>query len=215
LTQRLQSPSAESSSSAPRTTSDDLQKELVQELGELSGKPATSKLHIHPVSNASREDNGKDDEISVIFSVQAKKLYADRFGGIGQLYGNRQSAKDQWHSEITFEPIPSDYALLRLTQLPTTGGDTLWASSYEVYDRISPTLRSFLDSLTGYYAQPGFNEAASRERLQNLQRAARRARERRRGSSRPYTRSSAHQPGDGVEERVCRGPPRETHQWAE
>ncbi|KAH8912993.1 TauD-domain-containing protein [Coniochaeta sp. PMI_546] len=141
---------------------DDLQKVLVQRLGELSGKPSTSKLHIHPVSNASREDNGKDDEISVISSVQAKKLYSDRFSGLGQLFANRQSAKDQWHSDITFEPIPSDYALLKLTQLPKTGGDTLWASGYEVYDRISPTLRSFLDTLTGYYAQPGFNDAADR-----------------------------------------------------
>ena len=43
----------------------DLQKELVQRLGELSGKPATSKLHIHPVSNSGRELGGKDDEISV------------------------------------------------------------------------------------------------------------------------------------------------------
>lgn len=141
---------------------DDLQKVLVQRLGELSGKPPTSKLHIHPVSNASREDNGKDDEISVISSVQAKKLYSNRFSGIGQLYGDRQSAKDQWHSDITFEPVPSDYALLKLTQLPKTGGDTLWASGYEVYDRISPTLRGFLDGLTAYYAQPGFNDAAAR-----------------------------------------------------
>ncbi|KAB5515093.1 hypothetical protein GE09DRAFT_1160932 [Coniochaeta sp. 2T2.1] len=57
---------------------------------------------------------------------------------------------------------PPNYALLKLTQLPKTGGDTLWASGYEVYDRISPTLRSFLETLTGYYAQPGFNDAADR-----------------------------------------------------
>src|SRR4051812_10478439 len=57
---------------------DELQKELVQRLGELSGKPATSKLHIHPISNASREHGGKDNEISVISSEQQKKLYTDR-----------------------------------------------------------------------------------------------------------------------------------------
>ncbi|KAH6692505.1 alpha-ketoglutarate-dependent sulfonate dioxygenase [Plectosphaerella plurivora] len=135
----------------------DLQKELVQRLGELSGKPATSKLHIHPVSNAGRGED-KDDEISVISSVQAKKLYLNRF--LGQ--DKRQSQKSQWHSDITFEPIPSDYALLRLTQLPETGGDTLWASGYELYDRISAPLQKFLDSLTATYAQPGFNEAADR-----------------------------------------------------
>ncbi|KAK3332889.1 hypothetical protein B0T19DRAFT_112959 [Cercophora scortea] len=137
----------------------DLQKQLVQRLGQLSGKPETSGLHIHPISNASRALGGKDDEISVISSEQAKQLYAKRYADIG-ITKHRQSGKTQWHSDITFEPIPSDYALLRLTQLPETGGDTLWASGYELYDRISPTLRGFLDTLTGYYAQPAFNEAA-------------------------------------------------------
>ncbi|KAK4442208.1 taurine dioxygenase [Podospora aff. communis PSN243] len=142
---------------------DELQKELVQRLGRLSGKPATSGLHIHPISNAAREHGGKDNEISVISSEQAKKLYKDRFSAWDG--DRRQSSKGQWHSDITFEPVPSDYALLRLTQLPKSGGDTLWASGYELYDRISPTLRSFLDTLTAYYAQPLFNEAAQRNKF--------------------------------------------------
>jgi alpha-ketoglutarate-dependent taurine dioxygenase len=102
---------------------DELQKELVQRLGQLAGKPATSGLHIHPISNAAREHGGKDNEISVISSEQAKKLYKDRFAGAGNWLGDRrQSSKGQWHSDITFESIPSDYALLRLTQLPKAGG---------------------------------------------------------------------------------------------
>ncbi|KIH88704.1 hypothetical protein SPBR_07376 [Sporothrix brasiliensis 5110] len=151
---------------------DAVQKELVQRLGELSGKPATSKLHIHPINNAGvRQDAARDvadkgdhdDEISVISSVQAKKLFQDRFQQpVGAFSSKRQSGRDQWHSDITFEPIPSDYALLRLTKLPATGGDTLWASGYELYDRISPTLRAFLDTLTAYYAQPGFEASAAR-----------------------------------------------------
>lgn len=148
---------------------DDLQKELVQRLGQLAGKPATSGLHIHPISNAAREHGGSDNEISIISSEQQKKLYSDRFstpGGASSAswIGNRrgQTNKNQWHSDITFEPIPSDYALLRLTQLPKTGGDTLWASGYELYDRISPPLRAFLDTLTAYYAQPLFTAAAER-----------------------------------------------------
>lgn len=68
--------------------------------------------------NASREED-KDNEISVISSVQAKKLYSQHFGA------KKQSQKAQWHSDITFEPVPSDYALLRLTKLPKTGGGTL------------------------------------------------------------------------------------------
>lgn len=149
----------------------DLQKELVQRLGELSGKPTTSKLHIHPVLNSGREksegsgaSNGKkDDEISVISSEQAKKIYFNKF----RTFGSRtQSQRRQWHSDITFEPVPSDYALLRMTELPKTGGDTLWASGYELYDRISKPLRGFLETLTAHYAQPGFNEAAERNNFQ-------------------------------------------------
>ncbi|KAJ6139573.1 Taurine catabolism dioxygenase TauD/TfdA [Penicillium samsonianum] len=133
----------------------DLQKELVQRLGELSGKPSTSGLHIHPVANSGREHSVKDDEISVISSAGREKLYKDR-------NTRKQTARREWHSDITFEPIPSDYTLLRLTELPKTGGDTLWASGYEVYDRISEPYQKFLEGLTATYAQPGFNEIAKR-----------------------------------------------------
>ncbi|KAJ5165765.1 hypothetical protein N7492_006061 [Penicillium capsulatum] len=131
----------------------DLQKELVQRLGELSGKPSTSGLHIHPVANSEREHSVKDDEISVISSQQRQKLYLDR-------NTRKQSARREWHSDITFEPVPSDYTILRLTELPTTGGDTLWASGYEVYDRISRPYQKFLEGLTATYAQPRFTEVA-------------------------------------------------------
>jgi len=97
-----------------------LQKVLAQKLGELSGKPATSKLHVHPIINSSRKLGGNDDEISVISSEQAKALYGDYY--LNSVSRKKQSSKSHWHSDITFEPVPSDYALLRLTQLPKTGG---------------------------------------------------------------------------------------------
>ena len=155
---------------------DDIQKQLIQRLGELSGKPSSSGLHIHPVSNSGREDGTKDDEISVISSRSAKKVYK---GFAQDPRIKSQSGKDQWHSDITFEPVPSDYTALRLTELPKTGGgadttslpfehhltdnssDTLWASGYELFDRISPPYQKFLEGLTATYAQPLFNKAAS------------------------------------------------------
>lgn len=108
----------------------DLQKELVQRLGELTGKPSTSGLHIHPVSNSGREDGDKDDEISVISSKQAKKLYKFRFFDENK---KKQSSKESWHSDITFEPIPSDYAILRLTELPESGGGS-YPGDLHVYE---------------------------------------------------------------------------------
>lgn len=46
--------------------------------------------------------------------------------------------------------------------MPKTGGDTLWASGYELFDRISEPYQRFLEGLTATYAQPAFNDAAAR-----------------------------------------------------
>ena len=40
--------------------------------------------------------------------------------------------------------------------------DTLWASGYELYDRISTPYQKFLDTLTATYAQPIFNQTAQK-----------------------------------------------------
>ena len=57
---------------------------------------------------------GDDYEISIIASEQEKALNPDRYIG--------KRKQRTWHSDISFEPCPSDYAVLRLTQLPKTGG---------------------------------------------------------------------------------------------
>ena len=111
----------------------DEQKFLTNRLGHLTGKPASSGLHIHPVFNAERggkdqvvDEKGtanKDNEISVISSNLHRSLeVAPRSGA------------DEWHSDIAFEPVPADYTSLKVHTLPHTGGDTMWASGYEVYD---------------------------------------------------------------------------------
>ena len=74
------------------------------------------------MSNSQRELGGKDDEISVISSEQGKKIYKKSFGFFTGTQEKKQSGKEGWHSDITFEPVPSDYAILRLTELPKTGG---------------------------------------------------------------------------------------------
>ncbi len=58
---------------------------------------------------------------------------------------------------ITFEHIPSDYAILKIIQPPSdAGGDTLWASGYEAYDRLSPEFQKFAEGLTATHYQPNF-----------------------------------------------------------
>ena len=81
---------------------DTLQKELAQRLGELTGKPALSKLHIHPIINSGRDDGGGDDEVSIISSRQFRKLYK---GSSLDPVEKKQSGKEGWHSDISFEPV--------------------------------------------------------------------------------------------------------------
>jgi len=97
----------------------ELQKKLILRLGELSGRPATSGLHIHPLLNSERELGGDDPEISTISSIQNKKYY--RPNTTSELSPKKQSTA-QWHSDIAFEPVPADYTSLRLVELPSTGG---------------------------------------------------------------------------------------------
>ncbi len=97
----------------------DLQKKLILRLGELTGRPATSGLHIHPILNSERELGGSDPEISTISSVQHNKFYVKQEPD--ELSPKKQSSA-QWHSDIAFEPVPADYTSLRLVELPSTGG---------------------------------------------------------------------------------------------
>lgn len=58
--------------------------------------------------------------MSVISSEKIKN------GGITEEFKDRSHfASSGWHSDITFEPVPSDYAILKVHTLPPTGGDTV------------------------------------------------------------------------------------------
>jgi alpha-ketoglutarate-dependent taurine dioxygenase len=87
--------------------------------------------------------------------VQRKKLF-----GVEQPKNKRRYDSATWHSDIQFESNPADYTSLRLTELPSSGGDTLWASGYDLYDRFSPAYQKFFDGLTATYVGEGFIRAA-------------------------------------------------------
>lgn len=134
------------------------QKWLTNRLGELTGKPSTSGLHVHPVFNPAQEHRGrqsdegeanKDAEISVISSRLFDRLQV-----------NAKSDADEWHSDIAFEPVPADYTSLRVHTLPSHGGDTLWSSGYELYDKLSPAIQRLVDSLDVVFEGREFVESA-------------------------------------------------------
>ncbi|PSN59475.1 taurine dioxygenase family protein [Corynespora cassiicola Philippines] len=147
---------------AQNNLTNNLQKELNNRLGQLTGKPESSSLHIHPILNNTSEFGVDDAEISTISSEARKKIFSHQLKA-----DKRRYDAAQWHSDIQFEPAPADYTSLRLTKLPRNtngtpvGGDTLWASGYELYDRFSEPYRKFLESLTATFSGDGFLKAAA------------------------------------------------------
>jgi alpha-ketoglutarate-dependent taurine dioxygenase len=48
---------------------------------------------------------------------------------------------------MTLSAFPPGYTHLHQDTVPEVGGDTLWASGYAAYDKLSPTFKKLLDGL--------------------------------------------------------------------
>ena len=95
-------------------------------LGRMFGE-----LHIHP---AAPSPEGQP-EIMVIHA-DAESRYVN--GGY-------------WHSDVSCDERPPMGTILRITETPSRGGDTLWASMYAAYEALSDKLQRFLDGLTAIH----------------------------------------------------------------
>ncbi len=97
--------------------------------------------------------------------MQHKQLYKNTPEET-DLRSHKKQSRAQWHSDIAFEPVPADYTSLRLVELPSTGGDTLWASGYDLYDTLSKPYQQFLESLSATFEQPFFHQIAYKNGFQ-------------------------------------------------
>lgn len=61
------------------------------------------------------------------------------------------SGTSTWHTDLTHELQPPGITHLHNDSLPEVGGDTLWASGYGAYDKLSPAFQKFLDGKTAIY----------------------------------------------------------------
>ncbi|KAF2732384.1 taurine catabolism dioxygenase [Polyplosphaeria fusca] len=137
------------------------QKKFCDLVGKYSGRPEENGLHVHPIyrdpGNLTLPDGTTDENIYVINSEAQKKIYATMKR---RAPTEPKDLSREWHSDSTFETAPSDFSFLKMESTPPHGGDTLWCSGYEIYDRISPSFRSYLETLTATCAQPVFKTAA-------------------------------------------------------
>lgn len=79
------------------------------------------------------------------------------------------NAENIFHSDVSWREIPSMGSLLRAVEVPSIGGDTLWADMYAVYEGLSPGMRTYLDGLTAVHDfLPAFGPLLSPDKLAEM-----------------------------------------------
>jgi taurine dioxygenase len=61
-----------------------------------------------------------------------------------------------WHTDITFMAEPAFGSILYMLESPEVGGDTMWASLQDAYDRLAEPVRSMCDTLIAIHYDPWF-----------------------------------------------------------
>lgn len=59
---------------------------------------------------------------------------------------------DRWHTDHTFVEETPLGAVLRAVELPSSGGDTCFASMYAAYETLSPRMQGFLETLNAVHS---------------------------------------------------------------
>ena len=90
------------------------------------------KLHIHSAMK------GMSDE-----HPEVRPLHADA--------NSKHVAGEEWHTDLSCDPIPPMGSILHIHTLPVVGGDTIWSSMYKAYEMLSPQMKDLLENLTAVH----------------------------------------------------------------
>lgn len=71
--------------------------------------------------------------------------------GIFKSFKTQNTGTNQWHTDLTHELQPPGITHLHNDAIPDVGGDTLWASGYAAYDKLSNSLQEFLENKKAVY----------------------------------------------------------------
>jgi taurine dioxygenase len=68
----------------------------------------------------------------------------------------REDRASWWHTDVTFLPAPAFGSILYMHTVPDVGGDTMWSSLQDAYDRLAPPVRAMCDTLCAVHYDPWF-----------------------------------------------------------
>jgi alpha-ketoglutarate-dependent taurine dioxygenase len=69
---------------------------------------------------------------------------------------SREDRASWWHTDVTFLQAPAFGSILHMLTAPEVGGDTMWASLQDAYDRLSEPVRTMCDTLVAIHFDPWF-----------------------------------------------------------
>ena len=110
-------------------------------MGLLHFKRHFGPLHRHPTSG-----NVKGfPEFHVVYRNAEKDNFRD-YGGF------KRTNHTQWHSDVSFELQPPGTTFFFILDQPEVGGDTLYLSQVEAYNRLSPEFQKRLEGLRALHS---------------------------------------------------------------
>jgi taurine dioxygenase len=84
--------------------------------------------------------------------------------------GHDAPETDRWHTDVTFRKKPNLVSMLRITDMPPAGGDTMWMSAGAAFDSLGAPLQQLLLSLQAEHDLPWhFRRINAYERLAKKQ----------------------------------------------
>lgn len=85
--------------------------------------------------------------------VYNRNVDADgKFDEVGASRGVTRDLKFGWHSDTSYEEVPSMATSVHALEVPSSGGNTCFASGYRAYESLSDDFKVRLEGLRGEYA---------------------------------------------------------------
>lgn len=105
---------------------------------------AFGEPYVHPIGRANGAD-GRPPRCEHIIDDAAHPPY-----------------QDKWHTDVSWDFTPPTFGTLRAIDLPSRGGDTIWASMYAAYDALSPAMQRAIEPLRAVHTMGSMTSFVSK-----------------------------------------------------